>query len=173
VHQRLGAPYCLPDGRDRRVPCPRLATSLRHLVSEERRKHSGAVPDCRLGFNADGNAVCRVRAVRSGRDHDEDGASKSAGSLHNVGQKRPSVQAGHRTQADTGAFLIFPQSCQGWGRGFESLRPLQSCFLQTFSTDFQARKKASFRAVLQARLGVDNPERYGKSLSERPSLSGA
>src|SRR3954469_8429775 len=41
---------------------------------------------------------------------------------------------------------------------------LQSGPSQTFSADFGAGKKARFRAVLRVRLGVQNPERYGKSL---------
>src|SRR3954470_20612008 len=63
--------------------------------------------------------------------------------------------------------------CQGWGRGFESLRPLQSACPQTFSADFRATKKATFRAVLGVGLGVLHPERYGESLSERLALSEA
>src|SRR3954470_24725200 len=43
--------------------------------------------------------------------------------------------------------------CQGWGRGFESLRPLQSACPQTFSADFRATKKATFRAVWELGLG--------------------
>jgi hypothetical protein len=50
---------------------------------------------------------------------------------------------------------------------------LQSLTRQTFSVEFRAAKKASFRAVLRIRLGVRYPERYEKSLSERPSLSEA
>src|SRR4051812_15221452 len=50
---------------------------------------------------------------------------------------------------------------------------LQSVPSQTFSVGLQAAKKASFRAVLPIRLGVDISERYAKSLSERRSLSGA
>ncbi|HEY0418954.1 MAG TPA: hypothetical protein VGC80_05500, partial [Acetobacteraceae bacterium] len=44
--------------------------------------------------------------------------------------------------------------CQDWGRGFESLRPLQSVLSQTFSVGFRASENASFRAVLRIRLGV-------------------
>jgi hypothetical protein len=36
-----------------------------------------------------------------------------------------------------------------------------------------SREKASFRAVLRVKLGVRGPERYGKPLSDRPSLSEA
>jgi hypothetical protein len=42
-----------------------------------------------------------------------------------------------------------------------------------FLRPIQAVKKARTRAVLRVRLGVDNPERYGISLSERLSLSEA
>jgi hypothetical protein len=50
---------------------------------------------------------------------------------------------------------------------------LQCLPSQTFSVDFRAAKKARFRAVLRVGLGVRQPERYGKCLSERRSLSEA
>jgi hypothetical protein len=57
--------------------------------------------------------------------------------------------------------------------GSQYLSLLQSFTSQTFSVEFRAVKKARFRAVLNVGLGVRRPERYGKSLSERPSLSEA
>jgi hypothetical protein len=50
---------------------------------------------------------------------------------------------------------------------------LQSGFLQIFSVEFWTAEKPRPRAVLRGRLGVRQPERYGKSLSERRSLSEA
>jgi hypothetical protein len=47
--------------------------------------------------------------------------------------------------------------------------PLPKNFLRRISS----RQKGQVPGGLRVRLGVDNPERYGKSLSERPSLSEA
>ena len=65
------------------------------------------------------------------------------------------------------------QPCQGWGRGFESLRPLQSVPLETFSAIFGTAKKPNCRRHSRDWLGGLKPERYGKSLSEWRSLSEA
>ena len=50
---------------------------------------------------------------------------------------------------------------------------LQSPLPETFSAIAETAQKASFRAVLHARLGVPRAERYANSLSERRTLSGA
>ena len=44
----FGASHCLPQGRHRWVPNPRLATPLRRLVPQARRQPSGALPDRRM-----------------------------------------------------------------------------------------------------------------------------
>ena len=54
--------------------------------------------------------------------------------------------------------------------GSQYLSLLQSIPSQTFSAELRALKKASVRAVLRIRLGVDNPERYG-NLSQNGVLS--
>jgi hypothetical protein len=54
--------------------------------------------------------------------------------------------------------------------GSQFLSLLQSGSLQTFSAAILAVKKASFRAVLRAMLGVLTPERYGNSLRSAFSL---
>ena len=46
-----------------------------------------------------------------------------------------------------------PWPCQGWGRGFESLRPLQSAPDQTLSAIFGTARKPSCRSLLLAKLG--------------------
>jgi hypothetical protein len=56
---------------------------------------------------------------------------------------------------------------------FRLLSLLQSVPLEPISVKIHVGKKARFRAVLRARLGVPNPERYANSLSERRTLSGA
>jgi hypothetical protein len=57
--------------------------------------------------------------------------------------------------------------------GSRFLPLLQSVPIQPISIKIQVCKKSRFRAVLRARLGVPNPERYANSLSERRTLSGA
>jgi hypothetical protein len=65
------------------------------------------------------------------------------------------------------------QSCQGWGRGFESLRPLQRPASQIVSAISVTAKKPNCRSDLRVRLGGRLPYRSSEFLSERRILSEA
>src|ERR1700722_9096838 len=65
------------------------------------------------------------------------------------------------------------QPCQGWGRGFESLRPLQSAPDQTLSAIFGTAEKPNCRRHSRDKLGGSKAERPADSLSNWRILSEA
>ncbi len=83
---------------------------------------------------------------------------------------------GHRSNAAVAPAPACPAAdrypCGGWDRGFESLRPLQSDFLQPFSARAPDALRRSFRGTLRPDLEGAGAERGPFSLSGRQTVSG-
>ena len=100
------------------------------------------------------NAAGRVgRSVRAG-DHGE----------HDL--------SGIIAEDDAAFAAADPNPCQGWGRGFESLRPLQSALCATFSAAVTGAERRRFCGDFRAHLEGARAERGPELVSGWRSLSG-